>query len=156
LPSPSVDDRQSARDTAHGNTSGIPVFHTALQDVSAEDHDIEPLILQATQHINEEPLVVLKIGIHHYDKGCRGGQDAFHAGACEAAPSSSSNDPYPTIPRFWSQVQQSYANPDLHVFAKLFEDCLKGLLKPRHFLGVRLAVMTMSWISSSDILSMSV
>ena len=30
----------------------------------------------------------------------------------------------------------------------------KGVLKPRHFLGVRLAVMTMSWISSSDIRSM--
>ena len=29
-------------------------------------------------------------------------------------------------------------------------------LKPRHFLGVRLAVMTMSWISSSDTLSMSI
>jgi len=29
-----------------------------------------------------------------------------------------------------------------------------GVLKPRHFLGVRLAVMTMSWISSSDIRSM--
>jgi hypothetical protein len=46
--------------------------------------------------------------------------------------------------------------PDLHVFAKLFEDCLIGVLKPRHFLGVRLAVMTMSWISSSDTLSMSI
>jgi hypothetical protein len=30
---------------------------------------------------------------------------------------------------------------DLHVFPKLFEDCLKGVLKPRHFLGVRLAAM---------------
>jgi hypothetical protein len=32
----------------------------------------------------------------------------------------------------------------------------KGVLKPRHFLGVRLAVMTMSWISSSDTWSMSI
>ncbi len=31
-----------------------------------------------------------------------------------------------------------------------------GVLKPRHFLGVRLAVRTMSWISSSDTLSMSI
>src|ERR1700716_2371261 len=31
----------------------------------------------------------------------------------------------------------------------------KGVLKPRHFLGARLAVMTMSWISSSDRRSMS-
>ena len=31
-----------------------------------------------------------------------------------------------------------------------------GVLKPRHFLGVRLVVRTMSWISSSDTLSMSV
>jgi hypothetical protein len=29
----------------------------------------------------------------------------------------------------------------------------KGVLKPRHFLGAGLAVMTMSWISSSDIWS---
>ena len=27
--------------------------------------------------------------------------------------------------------------PDLHVFAKLFEIAWKGVLKPRHFLGVR-------------------
>jgi hypothetical protein len=32
----------------------------------------------------------------------------------------------------------------------------KGVLKPRHFLGVRLAVITMSWISSSDTWSMSI
>src|ERR1700730_13145032 len=44
---------------------------------------------------------------------------------------------------------------DLGVFAKLFEDRRRGVLKPRHFLGVRLAVMTMSWISSSDRRSMS-
>ena len=33
---------------------------------------------------------------------------------------------------------------------------LRRVLKPRYFLGVRLAVMTMSWISSSDTLSMSI
>ena len=27
--------------------------------------------------------------------------------------------------------------PDLHVFAKLFEIAWKGVSKPRHFLGVR-------------------
>ena len=31
-----------------------------------------------------------------------------------------------------------------------------GVLKPRHFLGVRLVVRTISWISSSDTLSMSI
>jgi hypothetical protein len=52
---------------------------------------------------------------------------------------------------------EGLCEPDLHVFAKFFEDRLwKGVLKPRHFLGVRLAVMTMSWISSSDSLSMSI
>jgi hypothetical protein len=30
----------------------------------------------------------------------------------------------------------------LNAFAKFGEDSLKGVLKPRHFLGVRLAVMT--------------
>ena len=40
---------------------------------------------------------------------------------------------------------------DLHVFSKLFEDGLERGFEARHFLGVRLAVMTMSWISSSDI-----
>ena len=44
---------------------------------------------------------------------------------------------------------------DLHVFAKFFEDRLERRLEP-HFLGVRLVVRTMSWISSSDTLSMSV
>jgi hypothetical protein len=46
--------------------------------------------------------------------------------------------------------------PDLHVFAKLFEDSLERGLEAQAFLGVRLAVMTMSWISSSDSLSMSI
>jgi hypothetical protein len=35
--------------------------------------------------------------------------------------------------------------PDLHVFAKLFEECLEGGLEAQAiFLGVRLAAMTMS------------
>jgi hypothetical protein len=37
----------------------------------------------------------------------------------------------------------------LGVFAKLFGIAWIGALKPRHFVEVRLAVATMSWISSS-------
>ena len=37
------------------------------------------------------------------------------------------------------------SKPDLHVFAKLFEECLEGGLEAQAiFLGLRLAVMTMS------------
>src|SRR5262249_20189780 len=87
----------AAGDTAYGNTSGIPAFHAAFRHVSARDHDIELLSFQTTQPISEEPLVVLQVGIHHCNKGCRGGQDALYAGARETAPSESSNDPYPMI-----------------------------------------------------------
>ena len=68
----------------------------------------------------------------------------------EAAPGS--------IPKFILILAPSatgLSKPDLHVFAKLFEDCLKRGLEAQA-LGVRLAVMTMSWISSSDTLSMSI
>ena len=47
--------------------------------------------------------------------------------------------------------RNGFSKADLHVFSKLFDDGLERVKKPRHFLGVRLAVMTMSWISSSDI-----
>ena len=52
---------------------------------------------------------------------------------------------------------KGYANRICTSLPSFFENRLwKGVLKPRHFLGVRLAVMTMSWISSSDSLSMAV
>ena len=56
---------------------------------------------------------------------------------------------------FWSEVQRSMRSGfEYTVLAKFFEDRSgTAFLKPRHFLGVRLAVRTMSWISSSDTLS---
>jgi hypothetical protein len=53
-------------------------------------------------------------------------------------------------------VQQGFSEPDLHVFAKLFEDCLKRGLEAQAFSGREIGGMTMSWISSSDTLSMSI
>jgi len=52
--------------------------------------------------------------------------------------------------------QQGYANRICTSLPSSLRIAWKGVLKPRHFLGVRLAVMTMSWISSSDSLSMSI
>ena len=49
-----------------------------------------------------------------------------------------------------SQVQRVYANRICTSLPSSLRIAWKGVLKPRHFLGVRLAVMTMSWISSSD------
>jgi hypothetical protein len=46
--------------------------------------------------------------------------------------------------------------PDLHVFAKLFEDRLKRGLKAQAFSRREIGGHEMSWISSSDTLSMSV
>src|ERR1700719_2276672 len=60
------------------------------------------------------------------------------------------------VPGFWSQVQQGYANRICTSLPSSLRIAWKGVLKPRHFLGVRLAVMTMSWISSSDTWSMSI
>src|SRR5580658_9365414 len=60
------------------------------------------------------------------------------------------------IPGFWSQVQRVYANRICTSLPSSLRIAWKGVLKPRHFLGVRLAVMTMSWISSSDTWSMSI
>src|SRR5580700_6496988 len=59
-------------------------------------------------------------------------------------------------PGFWSQVQRIYANRICTSLPSSLRIAWKGVLKPRHFLGVRLAVMTMSWISSSDTWSMSI
>ena len=49
-----------------------------------------------------------------------------------------------TVPGFWNQVQQGYANRICTSLPSSLRIAWKGVLKPRHFLGVRLAVMTMS------------
>ncbi len=46
--------------------------------------------------------------------------------------------------------------PDLHVFAKLFEERLERGPEAQAFSGREIGGMTMSWISSSDIWSMSI
>src|SRR3984893_14624844 len=56
---------------------------------------------------------------------------------------------------FWSEVQRVYENWIWMSLPSSLRIAWNGVLKPRHFLGVRLAVRTMSWISSSDTLSMS-
>ena len=57
---------------------------------------------------------------------------------------------------FWSEVQQLYENRICTSLPSSLRIAWNGVLKPRHFLGVRLAVRTMSWISSSETLSMSI
>src|SRR6202022_3224625 len=57
---------------------------------------------------------------------------------------------------FWSEVQRVYENRIRTSLPSSLRIAWKGVLKPRHFLGVRLAVRTMSWISSSDTVSMSI
>ena len=56
---------------------------------------------------------------------------------------------------FWSEVQRVYENRIWTSLPSSLRILWNGVLKPKHFLGVRLAVMTMSWISSSDSRSMS-
>ena len=57
---------------------------------------------------------------------------------------------------FWSEVQRVYENRIRTSLPSSLSIAWNGVLKPRHFLGVRLAVRTMSWISSSDTLSISI
>ena len=55
-----------------------------------------------------------------------------------------------------SEVQRVYENRICTSLPSSLRIAWNGVLKPRHFLGVRLAVRMMSWISSSDTLSMSI
>ena len=57
---------------------------------------------------------------------------------------------------FWSEVQRVYENCIWTSLPSSLRIAWNGVLKPRHFLGVRLAVRMMSCISSSDTLSMSI
>src|SRR4249919_625320 len=57
---------------------------------------------------------------------------------------------------FWSEVQRVYENRICTSLPSSLRIAWNGVLKPRHFLGVRLAVRMMSWLSSSDTLSMSI
>jgi len=56
---------------------------------------------------------------------------------------------------FWREAQQVQEKRIWASLPSSLRIAWKGVLKPRHFLGVRLAVMTMSWISASDRRSMS-
>ena len=56
---------------------------------------------------------------------------------------------------FWREAQRVQEKRIWASLPSSLRIAWKGVLKPRHFLGVRLAVMTMSWISSSDRRSMS-
>jgi hypothetical protein len=56
---------------------------------------------------------------------------------------------------FWSEVQQVYEKRIWTSLPSSLRIAWNGVWKPRHFVGVRLAVMAMSWISSSDSRSMS-
>ena len=55
-----------------------------------------------------------------------------------------------------SEVQRVYENRICTSLPSSLRIAWNGVLKPSHFLGVRLAVRMMSWISSSDTLSMSI
>ena len=56
---------------------------------------------------------------------------------------------------FGSIIATRLCKTDLHVFAKLFEDCLKRCLEAQAFSRREISVQDDVWISSSDTLSMS-
>jgi len=57
---------------------------------------------------------------------------------------------------FWSEVQQVYEKRICTSLPSSLRIAWTGVLKPRHFLGVRLVARTMSWISSPDTVAMSI
>ena len=62
----------------------------------------------------------------------------------------------PILRGFWREAQRVHEKRICTSLPSSLRMAWKGVLNPRHFLGVRLAVMTMSWMTSSDTRSMSI
>ena len=91
--------------------------------------------------------------------GYCGAQDTFYVGNMKGVGriyQQTFIDTYSKVRGFWSEVQRVYENCIWTSLPSSLRIAWNGVLKPRHFLGVRLAVRMMSWISSSDTLSMSI
>ena len=64
----------------------VEAVGAAAFDVTAADHELGLAALQQRQHLRQLRLVVLQIGVHHGREGRARRQNAFDAGAGQAAP----------------------------------------------------------------------
>src|SRR5262249_25296212 len=54
--------------------------------VSATDHEVAAFLPEQVKHLRQDSFVVLQVGIHHGYIRRGGGQNAFHAGGTQTAP----------------------------------------------------------------------
>jgi hypothetical protein len=63
----------------------LQIADAAIRPVTGADHNIELPLLDRCQHLWEERLVVLNIGVHHRDERSRARENTFDAGRGQAA-----------------------------------------------------------------------
>jgi hypothetical protein len=73
------------RETAHARAPRVPIADVAARRVAAAHHDVGIAPLQGVEHLRQEPLVMLHVGIHHREVVRRGREHALDAGGREAA-----------------------------------------------------------------------
>jgi hypothetical protein len=81
------DPRQARGEGADICTRGIQSADSAAGHLPATDHQIHRFAFQHRQHLRQQLLVVLHVGIHNADMGVRTRQCAFDAGRREPAAS---------------------------------------------------------------------
>ena len=57
--------REARRDIANRRSAAIPLGDPATEGMSAADHHIEVLCLERREHLRQQGLVVLQIGVDH-------------------------------------------------------------------------------------------
>ena len=63
----------------------VETVGAAAFDIAAADHELGLPALQQREHLRQLRLVMLQVGVHHGGIGRAGGEDAFDAGARQAA-----------------------------------------------------------------------
>jgi hypothetical protein len=84
--------RETRRDPAYADAAATPIAETPASHIAAPDYQIDGAALERLQHARQQPLIVLKIGIHYRDVGRARSEHTLYASCCETAPA----DPFKT------------------------------------------------------------
>src|SRR5262245_20487580 len=75
-----------------------PTANAPVLDISTANHRVEGRLgLQCFEHVGEQPLIVLQVGVHYRDVRCGARQDTLDAGGSKPATANPLNAAHSTI-----------------------------------------------------------
>ena len=96
---------EARRRPAYPHAAAVPSANPAARDIATADHQISRAAVEGFQHLRQQPLVMLQIGVHDGDIRRGASQHAFDAGSGKTAPADPLQTAHPGItPREVSDV----------------------------------------------------